>query len=259
MSIPQEGLPQSAVELSLAAVKYRHTPIYQFFIELNQRIAMLHPDVLALLHYIGANATFPILELGPYIGGSTIAMAKGIASGDRSLKITTVEKGEGYVHEKLTTTDIITSLRDNLLRHEVEDRVNIVVGHSRDQAIVQQVAEHAKTTKFGCMVMDADGRVDDDLRCYGSLLRNGHTWWSMTITLPALPKRKPVRGSRSTKRSARHGRSVRRARMGYVVREVPLAMCGIAGFLSVQQLLSTPRRASKCCGKWPRAGAQRAR
>ena len=171
MWTPKEGLPQSAVELSLVAVKYRHTPIYQFFIELNQQIAMLHPDVLALLHYIGANAASPILELGPYIGGSTIAMAKGIASGDRSQKITTVEKGEGYVHEKLTTPDIIMSLRDNLIRHEVEDQVNIVVGYSRDQAIVQQVAEYAKTTKFGCMVMDADGCVDDDLRCYKSLLQ----------------------------------------------------------------------------------------
>ena len=39
---------------------------------------MLHPDILILLYYLPRKSRGDIFEIGPYIGGSTIASAEGV-------------------------------------------------------------------------------------------------------------------------------------------------------------------------------------
>ena len=164
-------MPSTSFDLSLLAAKFRSDPLQEFFNELNRSISMLHPDVLALLYHFGATAKGPLLELGPYVGGSTIAMAKGRLDGEKNARITSVEMGGQYDHPKYATTDIVESLRANLKMYGVERNVNLIVGHSRDKAVLERVADvHEEEGPFACLVIDADGQVEEDISLYKHFL-----------------------------------------------------------------------------------------
>ena len=166
-----KGMPTTWFELSLLAAQYRSDLIYQSFRELNERLSLLHPDVLALLYHYGSCVEGQILELGPYLGGSTISMARGVVDVGGSKRITSVELGGEYRHPTHVTTDIVESLRANLANYGVTDRVDLIVGHSRDSLVLQQLAEISERQgKFACLVLDADGRVEDDVALYKPFL-----------------------------------------------------------------------------------------
>ena len=165
------GMPTTSFELSLLATRYRSNPLNDFFKELNKRISMLHPDVLALLYHFGACATGPLLELGPYVGGSTISMARGVADAGGSTRITSVEMGGRYDHPTYATTDIVQSLRANLKGYGVDERVNLIVGHSREKATLDRVAAVVEQEgPFACLLIDADGQIEEDIALYGRFL-----------------------------------------------------------------------------------------
>ena len=164
-------MPTTCFELSLVATQYRCAPIYQFFRELNERLSMLHPDALALLYHHGAYSGGPILELGPYVGGSTISLARGVVDQKGSTRITSIEKGGEYQHSTLSTTDIVKSLRTNLKNYGVADKVDLIVGHSRDSLVLDKLAQVAdRNGKFACLVLDADGQVEEDVALYKPFL-----------------------------------------------------------------------------------------
>lgn len=170
MRIPFNTLPESGFDLSLIATQYRSSDLSRLFVRLNERISMLHADVLALLYHFGAHSVAPLLELGPYMGGSTIAVARGLADSGRGLRITSVEKGGKYDHPNYPTSDIVASLRANLAEHGVASHSHIIVGHSREPPTVQEVERLSAAAKFGCLIIDSDGQVEDDIRLYGPLL-----------------------------------------------------------------------------------------
>jgi len=131
---------------------------------------MLHPDVLVLLHHFGHYVEGPILELGPYSGGSTIALAKGLVARKRPSRIVSVERGGSYAHPTLASDDILADLKKNLQGYDVADVVEIVEGVSRDPQTVEEVKRRAGNEQFGLLVIDADGCVQQDLSVYRSVL-----------------------------------------------------------------------------------------
>lgn len=174
MSISFQRAPSSAVETSLVATEYRSSSEYAEFVQLNSSVSMLHPDALALLYHLGLHCAGPILEFGPYIGGSTIAIARGLVASGASAKITSVELGEGFTHETYLTTNIVESLRSNLIKFEVAERVNLVVGASNDRRVVSEVsAIVGDSGKFRCLFIDTDGEVRRDIDLYRDLLAPG--------------------------------------------------------------------------------------
>jgi predicted O-methyltransferase YrrM len=165
------GMPATSFELSLLATRYRSDPLQKFFTDLNKHISMLHPDVLALLYHFGACAKGPLLELGPYVGGSTVSMARGVTDSGGSTRITSVEMGGRYDHPTYATTDIVESLRANLKTYGVNGRVNLIVGHSREKPTLDSVTIVAEQEgPFTCLMIDADGQVEEDIALYGRLL-----------------------------------------------------------------------------------------
>lgn len=165
------AMPTNSFELSLLATQYRSASVYPLFRELNERISMLHPDVLALLYHYGAYAEGSVLEFGPYIGGSTIALARGAVDIGNSARVTSVELGQDYRHPTHVTTNIIESLAANLKNYGVDERVNLIVGHSRDQSVLASVTSvFDDTGPFSCFVIDADGYIEEDLALYKPLL-----------------------------------------------------------------------------------------
>lgn len=168
--MPLRRLPADGFELSLLAAQYRSSGLGAWCGELNRTLSMLHPDVLALLYHFGRYAAAPVLELGPYVGGATVAIARGLADAGRGLGVVSVELGGASSHSQYPTRDIVASLRANLAERGLAPHCRLVVGHSREPATVAQVAPHAP---FGWLLIDADGQVEEDLALYGRLLQPG--------------------------------------------------------------------------------------
>jgi cephalosporin hydroxylase len=166
MAIPFDRLPVTAFELSLVATQYRASTLHSSFVQLNADISMLHPDALALLYHLAAFSLGPVLELGPYTGGSTIALARGLAASGRGLKTTSIEIGGRYDHPNYPTSDIVASLRANVLKHGLQSHVNVVVGDARDPAVVREVKRLSEGMRFALLVIDSDGQVERDVNLY---------------------------------------------------------------------------------------------
>ena len=162
-----------AVELNHRLVEYRHQPIYALLNTIGAKHSMLHRDVLTLLYHFAKYAEGEILEIGAYIGGSTIALGLGVQQSDRpGRKVTTVEGGGQHLtHPTLPSDDILRDFKRNVAKRGVAETVTLIEGWSADKPVIKQV--HARLTpgSVGLFVVDADGAVERDFQLYGDLLR----------------------------------------------------------------------------------------
>ena len=80
---------------------------------------MLHLDVLLLIYHFARNARGDVLEIGPYIGGSTIAAAFGVRESGTQKKIISIEIGGRLRHFRIPSKNIFKDLKRNLGRFGV--------------------------------------------------------------------------------------------------------------------------------------------
>lgn len=114
---------------------FAHAKPYQVEIEKVKSISMLAPDVLFYIGLLACVLRGRIIEIGPYIGGSTVALASG--SGTAHPPVITIEAGGSYeTHPDLPSSDILGDLRINLENFEVVDRVNIIEGFAKRHSSV---------------------------------------------------------------------------------------------------------------------------
>jgi len=156
--------------LMKALMLYRPRPITKYLVSIGQRYSMLHPDVLVLLYYLARHAQGDILEIGPYIGGSTIAAAKGARDARHSKTIITIEHGYPMANTRLRSGNTIEDLKRNLTRQGVADLVRIIVGEAGAKSTIESVRHHLGPKSVGLFIMDADGAIKDALQSYGELL-----------------------------------------------------------------------------------------
>jgi predicted O-methyltransferase YrrM len=129
-------------------------------------ISMLHVETLMGLYYFTRASRGMILEVGPYMGGSTVVLAKALESanaarqpGERFRRLIAVEKGGAYLeHPIMPSSNILADLDSNLRRHDVQDQVEVVHGWSYDPHVVSAVAKAAREQPIGLMVFDANGQ-----------------------------------------------------------------------------------------------------
>src|ERR1700731_5187218 len=88
-----------------------------FFDECKQ-FSMLHQETLALLSRIAQRTNGVAIEIGPYIGGSTVAIGSGLLAHESPTHIV-VEVGGAYAHPTLPSADIIGDLRANIARYRL--------------------------------------------------------------------------------------------------------------------------------------------
>lgn len=134
-------------------------------------VSMLHTDVLVLLRLFAVACKLPVLEIGPYLGGSTLAISHGLRASKQGLPVISIETGGSYPdHAHLPSRDIFADLKNNIERAGLGDVVHLVNGHSRDQAVVEEVRAKLGGRRLGMIVIDADGQVDQDWAIYGGLM-----------------------------------------------------------------------------------------
>lgn len=132
---------------------------------------MLHADVLALLYHFAAYSRGSILEIGPFTGGSTVAMCLGIKEANASPRFVSIEKGGAMDHETHGSRNIISDFHTHVKQYEVEGYSRLVEGYSRDSKVVSTVKAALGYEKLGLLFLDADGLVDRDLQAYANLLQ----------------------------------------------------------------------------------------
>lgn len=161
------------LELLRTLMEYRSAEVRHRLEKVGREASMLHMDVLLLIYHFARFGTGNVLEIGPYIGGSTIAAAFGARESGRHKQIITIEAGGSVKHFRLSSRDIIKDLKKNLTKFRVAEDVTLITGRSSDEAIISEVRERLNSRDVGLFVFDADNNVRRDLDCYGDLLKDG--------------------------------------------------------------------------------------
>lgn len=151
-------------------IELRQRPVRGTLDKLRKDTSMLHLDVLLLVYEFARTCSSNVLEIGAYIGGSTIAAAWGIRDGGRSKKLISIEPGGRVDNHRLATRNILRDLKRNIARQRLADRVTLLEGRSSDQPVIDAVNAQIGPGEIGFLILDADGAVKRDLDCYGAKL-----------------------------------------------------------------------------------------
>jgi len=161
------------LELLRTLMEYRSAEVRQRLEKVGREASMLHMDVLLLIYHFARFGAGNVLEIGPYVGGSTIAAAFGARESGTQKKIITVEAGGSVKHFRLSSRNIIKDLKKNLARFGVVEDVTLINGRSSDEAIISEVRRRLSSRDVSLFIFDADNDVRRDLDCYGDLLNDG--------------------------------------------------------------------------------------
>jgi predicted O-methyltransferase YrrM len=180
------------LDLMYKLMEYRNEEIYHRLGKIGATASMLHVDVLLLIYHFAKVAMGNILEIGPYIGGSTIAAAFGARESGTPKKIISVEAGGRLKHRRIPSRNIFKDLKKNLARFGVSESVTLINGYSFEKATISAIRQLLGRDEVGLFIFDADGNVRRDLDCYGDLLTDG-CWLVIDDYFGACVKAKPRR------------------------------------------------------------------
>lgn len=120
-------------------------------------ISMLSNEALALIRAFARQSRDAILEIGTYIGGATIPIAKGLIERGGG-RLVCIERGGAYLtHPRLPSADIVTDWRKNIALAGVESIPDLIVGYSWSKLVIDTVARRLNGDPVGLVVIDADG------------------------------------------------------------------------------------------------------
>jgi predicted O-methyltransferase YrrM len=173
-------------------MEYRSSQVRPRLEEVGRAASMLHVDVLLLIYHFARFGLGNVLEIGPYIGGSTVAAAFGVRDSGTQKKIVSIEAGGRLKHFRLSSRNIIQDLRKNLARFGVAEDVTLINGRSFDEATISEVRKQLSSRDVGLFIFDADNNVRRDLDCYGELLNDG--CWLVIDDYFGPAKAGPLRG-----------------------------------------------------------------
>jgi predicted O-methyltransferase YrrM/bacterioferritin (cytochrome b1) len=137
-----------------------------------RRISMLHPETLYILRCCAARVRHAVIEVGPYIGGSTIALGRGIQLSGAG-PLVSVEMGGSHPTKDLPTDDIITDLKRNVETYGLTGLVHIMEGFTTDPKIDAAVNRILAGRPIDLLFLDADGNVERDFEFYRARLNRG--------------------------------------------------------------------------------------
>jgi predicted O-methyltransferase YrrM len=156
------------LELMQKLIEYRYQKaLHHQLVKAAAERSMLGIDVLVLLYHFAKVSAGDILEIGAFVGGSTIAMAMGARDSGEKKKIISIEPGGRVDHPRLATKDTFRDLKKNLKRFGLLDQVTLINGRSFDQNTIATVRATSGPRQIGLFLFDADSNVRRDIDCYG--------------------------------------------------------------------------------------------
>lgn len=154
--------------------------------------SMLDIDVLVLIYHMAKVSEGAILEIGSFLGASTIAAGLGRRDSGKPRKFISIEPGGRLKDHRLATRDIFRDLKKNLARAGLSDAVTLINGSSFDENTIGAVREKIGPGEIGLFVFDADANVRRDVDCYGDRLAD-RCWVVIDDYISATEKGGPTR------------------------------------------------------------------
>jgi predicted O-methyltransferase YrrM len=153
---------------------------------------MLSEDVLVLIYHMAKICDGGILEIGSFLGASTVAAGFGVRDSGKAKTFVSIEPGGQLKDHKLATKNIFKDLTKNVDRAGLLDRVTLLNGSSFDDRIIATVKERFAAGEVGLFIFDADANVRRDIDCYCGLLADG-CWVVIDDYISATDKAGPTR------------------------------------------------------------------
>src|ERR1044071_6253377 len=127
--------------------------------------SMLSEDVLVLIYHMAKICEGGILEIGSFLGASTVAAGLGVRASGQQKKFISIEPGGALKDHKLATKNIFKDLTKHVTRAGLADSVTLLNGSSFDDAIIAAVKARFAPGEVGFFIFDADANVRRDIDC----------------------------------------------------------------------------------------------
>jgi predicted O-methyltransferase YrrM len=180
------------LELMEKLIEYRYQKALHHQLMKAADYSMLGIDVLVLIYHFAKVAEGDILEIGSFVGGSTIAAGLGARDSGSRKKIISIELGGRLKAHRLATRDIFKDLKRNLSRAGLLDAVTLINGSSFEERTITAVREMAGPGEIGLLIFDADSNVRRDIDIYGDRFTHG-CWMVIDDYFSATDKGGPTR------------------------------------------------------------------
>ena len=188
---PRDQVAES-FELMQRLIGYRYEKALHHQIMKAADYSMLSEDVLVLIYHMAKTCGGSILEIGSFLGASTVAAGMGARDSGQSKKFISIEPGGALKDHKLATKNIFKDLTKHVARAGLSDAVILLNGSSFDPNIVATVKAKLAPGEVGFFIFDADANVRRDIDCYGELLADG-CWIVIDDYISATDKAGPTR------------------------------------------------------------------
>ena len=188
---PRDQVAES-FELMQKLIGYRYEKALHHQIMKAADYSMLSEDVLVLIYHMARVCEGAILEIGSFLGASTVAAGMGARDSGRAKKFVSIEPGGALKDHKLATKNIFKDLTKHVARAGLSDAVTLLNGSSFDPNIVATVKTKLAPGEVGFFIFDADANVRRDIDCYADLLADG-CWVVIDDYISATDKAGPTR------------------------------------------------------------------
>jgi predicted O-methyltransferase YrrM len=179
-------------ELMQKLIEYRYQKALHHQLMKAADHSMLDIDVLVLIYHMAKASEGAILEIGSFLGASTIAAGLGARDSGEPRKLISIEPGGRLKDHRLATRDIFRDLKRNLARVDLLDRVTLINGSSFDEGTISTVKQNVGPGEVGLFIFDADANVRRDIDCYGDLFAD-RCWVVIDDYISATDKAGPTR------------------------------------------------------------------
>lgn len=179
-------------ELMQRLIEYRYDKPLHHQIMKAADYSMLSEDVLVLIYHLAKICDGGILEIGSFLGASTVAAGMGARDSGKQKQFVSIEPGGQLKDHKLATKNIFKDLTKHVSRAGLADRVTLLNGSSFDNEIIATVKARFSVGEIGLFIFDADANVRRDIDCYRDLLADG-CWIVIDDYISATNKAGPTR------------------------------------------------------------------
>ena len=182
---------ETSLELMRKLIEYRYDkPLHHQLMKVSE-YSMLDVDVLILVHHMARSCEGGILEIGSFLGASTVAAGLGARASGKDKKFISIEPGGRLKDHRLATKDIFRDLTRNVARAGLRDSVELINGSSFDETTITRVKEQFGPGEAGLFIFDADWNVRRDIDCYGDRLAD-NCWVVIDDYVSATEKGGPI-------------------------------------------------------------------
>src|SRR2546423_4776583 len=154
--------------------------------------SMLDIDVLVLIYHMAKMCEGGILEIGSFLGASTVAAGLGARTAGVEKKFVSIEPGGRLKDHRLASKDIFKDLTKHVTRSGLLDRVTLINGSSYDQTTITTVKGQFGLEEIGLFIFDADANVRRDIDCYRDRFAD-RCWVVIDDYISATEKAGPIR------------------------------------------------------------------